>query len=221
MRNPGETPPAFAGAFAPSPAGDRRRGGNRTLHWAFGSLALLLILLILITPTLETGGFSLPAPALTQGVLRIDVLNGSTVLLYAESLGGVRYQSISIALNETPVGSPGRPGTVPPHWNVYWNVSQRLVLTAVVTNLSFFLVNVSMVYATPSSSGGLLETLSWGMFEFTLTPTFSPTLLTVYPLAPLRGPVVLPIASPTSWALSSLPQSVALAQGPTVPEGSG
>ncbi len=189
-----------------------------SLHWAFGSVALLLVLLILLTPSLENAGLPGGSSVLTAGELRVDRVN-STVELYALSLGQVRFAFITFALNDSPAAPPATL-TLPSHWDRWSNFTDRIAASFFVTNQTYFVVNVTMGYevAPPSATAPAQYLISWGVFALVLSPTGAPTTMTVYPLAPLTGPDTLPVTSPITWSLSTLPQTLALAQGPQGPE---
>lgn len=173
---------------------------DMNVHLSFGGVALLLVLLILITPALENGSTSPSGPLFSRGEIFVDYLPNSTFTLYVESYGHVRFSSISIAINTTAnnLTTGSRPQLL---WNLWQNSTDRLDASLSVTNTTDFVVNVTTVY---ESSPPITITTSYGEYGFMLGSGSSGLVLTAIPLGNL------PATGPESWPVSQLPQALLL-----------
>lgn len=188
-------------------------GSGANVHFAFAGVALLLLLLNLLTPSLLEGNVSSGSTFLSEGSLLVGVSGNDNLTFALESQGKVQYQTVSIGLNRSGylLGS-NFPGNASARWTWDHWINSTLVLATVfeVTNLSApnrgeFLVNVT---ATTTS------TLSEGTFAFWFQGYGSTAVLTVYPIWPLHGPMTLPGGSARAvWPEADLPQALPLAQG--------
>jgi hypothetical protein len=191
------------------PPSSPRSTPDRSLHWAFATVAILLALLILVTPALEEG---IPAGGtlLSQGVLYVSLDRTGNVSLLLEGLGHVTFSSLAVGVNRSAHDVPGNATSVRQY--LWTNVSSQVAEVVTVSGTGFFVVNVSTVY---DSGGQLAE--SQGVFglwlsPFPLTPS---STLTVIPVWPLSGPVTLPQGtSARSYPVGSLPQPLDLLLAP-------
>lgn len=192
------------------------------IHLAFGSVAVLLVLLILLTPALENGGLTGGSTFLAQGEVLVDLNSTDTWLFTVTSYGNVVFSSIDIGVNLTVVGPVPGIATQERTWNVWTNATDVQELTAKVSGHPFVEVNVTEVYVSPSTSGSSSETtVTYGVYAFDLISTPGGQFVVETPVYPISttDPVTLPASSEggNSWAIATLPQSVALAQGPSTP----
>ncbi|MDE1821317.1 MAG: hypothetical protein KGJ23_14470 [Euryarchaeota archaeon] len=191
-------------------------GSDPNVHFAFGAVALLLVLVILLTPALLNGGLS-GGSFLSQGALYV-ARSGTDNLSFAfESQGNVEYTAISVALNlSAGVLGPSFPGndTTPRGWDRWFNVTDSLVSLFVVRNVSEAAHSRFVVNVTAVSSSSVSE----GTFAFSVQGSATAMTLTVYPIWPLRGSGTLPEGSnPIPWTDRDLPQGLALALMPLPP----
>ncbi len=202
----------------PLPPPDR----SRFVHWPFASVALLLVLLILLTPALEDG----LAPAetvLSQGTLYVTVDPNGTFTFLLESLGHLTLSRIALGVNESARDVPGN-ATTPRGWHPWENTSLAVGEVLSVSATAFFLLNASIVYVSSTE-----QATSLGVFAFQWVPapaSLGGDRIIVTPVYPLSGPTTLPQGSASStYTLSSIPQplDLLLAAYPTVtaPSGSG
>lgn len=111
--------------------------------------AVMLVLLILLTPILIEGGAG-AGSLLAQADLVVDhAPNSFTTLFYLRGVGVVRYAEIRIGLNQDYV--PGTPGT-DVRWTSWTNVTNQLELYVSTVNTSVA-VNVSAFYQPSAGSG--------------------------------------------------------------------
>lgn len=179
------------------------QGDGMAVHLAMGGMALLLTLLLLVTPILENGEPSLGGTLLSRAELEVDAFPNGTVVLYVLSNGDVRFSAISLGINLT-LPTPTGLSVASIHWTQWHNSTNRVVETVGLTNVSQFAVNVTATYRSSGTSGP--EYVSWGVYAFTLSST-GPGSLVVYPLTPS-----LPSTSPQKWTFSDLPHTLALAE---------
>ncbi|MCL4324326.1 MAG: hypothetical protein M1144_02540 [Candidatus Thermoplasmatota archaeon] len=181
------------------PSIDRREAN---VHLTLGAVAVLLVLLLLLTPTLE-GGFSVPpGPLLSRGVLYVDYLGNNTLIVYLESYGHVRFSQISFGVNLSAGNfSAGSPMNL--RWDYWENATNHLVYSVTVNTSADFALNVSATYVNnpPTSSA-----YSYGTYGFLLSLTPGGGTLTAYPLGNL------PTSQEQVWSLSQLPQALVLSE---------
>jgi hypothetical protein len=119
-------------------------------HWPFLGIVVILIVLILLTPTLTPGGP--PAGSVpTQGSVVVDHRSGSnTTHLYVRGLGTVRYQSIDVGLSSN-VSWPAPPNAKNLTFTNWTNQTYVVVLgVSYVSNPTA--LNVSVVYVDQSGT---------------------------------------------------------------------
>jgi hypothetical protein len=163
-----------------------------SVHLAMGGVALLLVLLLLLTPWFLGG---VPTSFLSRGTLVVDVTPSGSINLYLDSYDNVRFSSIAMGVN---LSAPNLPATTTAwHWDRWYNTTDKVTFNVTLTNLTSFVVNVTAFYQ---------QTMSWGVYGFALAPGTNGGYLTAYPLTSQ-----LPSTASSTWPLSSLPQSLALA----------
>jgi hypothetical protein len=171
------------------------------VHISMGGVALLLVLLLLTTPFFMSSGVS--GTLFDRGELLVDYVpnatTNGTVLLYVDSPGQVRFDSISMGVNMSVQGDPSV-SSIAYHWDRWFNVSNRVVVNVTLTNVTYFAVTISAVYSGSSSP----SYLSSGIFVFKLL--LANGQLQAYPASPS-----LPISGWQTWSWSNLPQTLALA----------
>lgn len=158
--------------------------------WPFVGVVMLLVVLVLITPSLLSAGGGAGAGSIeAQGELVVDNVPGEAPLhFYVHGFGMVRYATISIAWI-TNFTWPPPTGLAASNWTNRTTVNETLVV-AVTLPTDPVALNVSAVYVDPSG-----QTVWYsGLFAFHLSAS---TLFTV-DLAPGASPV-----SPT--AVTNLP----------------
>lgn len=189
-------------------------GSEANVHFAFAAVALLLLLVNLLTPSLLNGGFSPNGTFLSQGSLYVALSGDENLTFALESQGHVQYSFVTVGVNLSASAAPGTfPGnaTTPRTWDRWVNSTDVLASVLLVDNLSApgrseFLLNVT---AATSS------VLDVGTFAFQFQGSGMSARVTIYPIWPLHGPYTLPGgSSPVTWKATDLPQAVLLAQGP-------
>lgn len=167
-----------------------------------GGVATLLVLLLLATPFLESGGATTAGGLLDRGEIIVDYLPNGTVMVYASSYDNVRFSSISVGINLSAGPMPMTPPVIL-DWNVWVNATDRLYLAVPIVNVTDLAVNVTTVYegGTP-----IVYTVSYGVYGMVIDTSSSPGTLTAYPLSSL------PSSHSQSFSLSSLPQALALSE---------
>ena len=196
-------------------------GRPRSVHWPFASVALLLVLLILLTPALE-GGLAPAETVLSQGALYVSVDPNGTFTFLLESLGHLTLSRLSLGVNASAHDVPGN-ATTPRGWDRWENTSLAVGEMLSVNDTSVFLLNATTVYDSSSE-----QAMSRGVFAFEWLPAPASQggdRILVTPVYPLLGPTTLPQGSASiTYSLSSLPQplDLLLAAYPTVslPSGS-
>ncbi len=172
------------------------------VHLSMGGVALLLVLLILITPALENGVSTPSGSIFSRAELFVDYLGNSSVALYVESYGHVRFSSITLGVN-TSLGNTTA-GTFPSlHWNYWQNATDRIDFSIFVQNTTEFAINATTVYASPPP---VTYTTSYGSYGFVLTPTASGLVMTVIPFGNL------PSTQTQTWPVTDLPQALVLSE---------
>jgi hypothetical protein len=171
------------------------------VHISMGGVSLLLVLLLLTTPFFMSSGVT--GTLFDRGELLVDYVpngtSGGAVLLYVDSPGQVRFDSISIGVNLSVQGDPSVT-SLPYHWDRWFNVTDRVVLNVTLTNVSYFAVMISAVYSGSSSP----PYLSSGILVLRILPMSAQ--LQAYPVS-----ASLPISGWQTWSWTNLPQTVALA----------
>lgn len=194
----------------------------RSVHWPLASVALLLVLLILLTPALEQG-ITPAETVLSQGALYVTADQNGTFTFLLESLGHLTLARVSLGVNESAQDVPGNASTLR-EWNRWENATSVVGEILSVNGTGLFVLNASTVYESSSE-----EARSAGVFAFQFVQAPASAggdRIVVTPLYPLTGPTTLPQGgSPSTYALSSFPQplDLLLAAYPTVsvPAGSG
>ncbi len=176
------------------------RSLSELFPWPFVGVAVLLVVLILLTPNLLSAGGGPAAGSLeTQAELIVDrTVADPTLHIYLTGLGIVRYASLSLAWSTNFSWPP--PTTVASgNWTNRTWANQSLTLQG-ATVLDPVAVNVSAVYVDPSGA------TVWytGLFAFHVANG----LLYTVELAPGASPV-----SPT--ALTNLPLAFPLTASST------
>lgn len=190
------------------------------VHLAFGSVAVLLILLILLTPTLETGGLNGGTTFLDQGEVLVDLNDTGAWTFTVSSYGNVLFASIDVGVNTTVTSPVPGNATQERTWNLWHNASDVAELTTTVTGHPYVEVNVSETYVSPSTPTSASETtVSYGVYAFDLVNTTAGLTVVVTPVYPIVGSITIPASNEggSTWPVITLPQSVALAQGPSAP----
>ncbi len=179
----------------------------RSVHWPFASVALLLVLLILLTPALEQG-LTPAGTVLSQGTLYVTVDQNGTFTFLLESLGHLTLSRISLGLNESARSIPGN-ATTPREWNRWENGTLTVGELLSVNGTTLFLLNATTVYDSSSE-----QAMSVGVFAFQWVPAPASSggdRIVVTPVYPLVGPTTLPQGSaPTTYDLSRIPQPLDL-----------
>ena len=193
---------------SPGPAGGPADdGGRRRLHeyfpWPLVGVAVLLVILILVTPVLlSTGAPPAAGTIFTQARLLVDRVPGENVTtLYVEAEEPtVRYASVVITwadgFNWT--GS-GAPGWATLRWSVVLNQSQVLAVVLPVTS-NPVAINVTALY----NANGVAYYV--GVFAFYVTNATAATPDTVFAVTTTSGVTV-----PASIPVATLPVIVPLA----------
>ena len=206
---------------------DTRRAGTPeatpgSLHWTLGSVALLLLFVNLLTPSLLSGGIPAGGTFLSQSVLYVSLSANDTISFLVESNGHVVLANVSVAVNRsTPASAaPGNASTYR-HWDVWSNATQVVAASLSVNGSRRFVVNITSVYVAPAPSGAPPNTVEAsfgrGVFLFGLGPVGQPFALTVVPLYPLAGPGMLPGGSAViTWTATDLPGTLELGTLPAV-----
>jgi hypothetical protein len=191
-----------------------------SVHWTFGSVALLLVFVNLLTPSLLGGGLSAGSTFLAQGVITVDLSTNGNLSFLVEGSGHVMFAQVSIGLDRSPAVFPGNSSSLWT-WNTWSNGSLVVAGIMTVNGTLHFILNVTTVYlaAAPASAppNSVEATISRGVFAFALAPPGSTWGLTVFPLYPLSGPATIPGGDSKSlWSASALPQTLPLAEFPAV-----
>lgn len=188
---------------------------SSNVHWALGSVVLLLVLLNLITPALLSGE---GATFLSEGNLSVTLSTNGTLSFAVGSYGNVAYSSLDVGINTSAPARVAAGNATGLRWDLWHNSSEVLAAVFNVSDDVPFAVNVTALYiSSTGGSGGNTETMTYGTFAFVPSTSGGSWTLTVYPLYPLSGPNPLPGgAGPFTWHASDLPQTLVLAQGPPV-----
>ena len=169
------------------------RQGSGLNHWPFIAVALLLVVLILVTPSL-TG--QTPTSSLsTRPELIVDQPANSTDL-YVRGIGSVRYASVSVGLD---VNAPWPPPAVATNLTFSnWTDRNNTLEVQAVVVATTFAVNVSVLYVAPDGSSAMfagvfvIHFAQGFLYVAALMPgfgTISPTPVTELPLS-----LLLPVA---------------------------
>lgn len=187
------------------------------LHFAFGSVAMLLILLNLLTPSLLSGATS--GTFLGEGDLYVTAPNSTTLAFVIETEGHVEFAKVVVAVNLSAPSTVGNATTLR-HWDLWYNASNVVAATFNVTSVSF-VVNVTAWYAPGSVGGGNdAPAATIGTFDFQLSGSGSALAVVVTPIYPLLGTGALPGGGgPLSWQYADLPWVLPLAQPPATATG--
>jgi hypothetical protein len=177
-------------SFRNYPAAGRARPPAHPLQWPLAGVAVLLVVLILVTPELfanTSGGLQ------TRAQLIVDrAPSANATSYYVESIGtATRYQSITIGLATLP--SWPYLGTVANITRWSWTNGSNTLVVAVTNGSSPVAVNVTVMYTDPSGA----TTEYGGVYGFYLNATSQ--RLETLPLNP--GTTV----APTSTPLGNLP----------------
>ncbi len=172
----------------------------RWFPWPFVGVALLLVLLIVVTPVLTTSGQPAAGTIFSQAELVVDGLSGNnTTHFYVHGLGTTtRYASIALGFAFGFAWSSAGFPSAPLNWTHWENGSEVLSVSAGVDRMPVA-VNVTALY----EEGGAFA-LYAGTLAFNITtpaPSYSPTLVVVsgtsgisgftFPVASLPVPIVL------------------------------
>ena len=177
---------------------------SRGIQWPFVGVAVLLVVLIILTPNLfssTSGGLQ------TRAQLIVDRASPSgNTSFYVDSIGtSTRYQSIAVGLAPLPVWPYKASLSAVHNWT--WTNGTDLLVLVVSDPTNPVAVNVSVKYTDPS--GGTTEYV--GVYGFFLNSTT--LLLHAVTLLPGTG------APPASTPLADLPIFLLLAiqtpSGPT------
>lgn len=184
------------------PASPRRRLG-RYLPWPLVGVALVLVVLIVLTPVLlSLGGAPAAGSVFTQAELVVDrVASANSTHYYVRAEGAtVRYAIILVswATGFTWTGS-GSPDWSKLNWTVATNVTNLLTVT-VSSGANPIALNVSAYY----DSNGIA--LYVGVFAFYMTGASGSPANSLLGVSPTSGVTVAPVTS-----VSSLPLLIPLA----------
>jgi len=183
----------------------RRRYWGRYAPTPFVGAAVLLFVLILLTPVLISSGQ--PAPGvLTQAELIVDRVAGSSVThFYVRALGStVRYAGIWVGVDENfSWSAAGSPPWSSLNWTTWWNSSE-------VVSFGFALygnpvaVNITAFYESPGGTATYIGVLA---FFVGTGSSGGPDLFAASSTSGIAVP------SSTSIDNSSLPLPILLVQG--------
>lgn len=158
-------------------------------------VVVLLVILIFLTPNLLSNGAPTAGSLPTEAQLVVDRATGSNVThLYVESLGNVRYASISIQLGTNVTWPIVLPASIRWANATVWSDALE---AAVTTPTSPFAVNVSAVYV--DAAGAAVDYV--GAYAFNVSSTtlvgasLSPDLANLPPTPVPSLPVFLLLAS--------------------------
>jgi hypothetical protein len=173
--------------------------GSRRLRWPFIGVALVLVVLIILTPDLfATGQAGLQTRA--QLIVERPTTGGDTGY-YVESIGtSTLYQSIAIGIVRLPFWPYNGTSTELRNWS--WTNASNVLVWIATNSTNPVAVNVTVVYA--SSAG--LTTEYIGVYGFDLNST----TMTLQAISLLPGETVPAFSTP----LSQLPIFLTLAIGP-------
>lgn len=165
-----------------------RRDWSRYAPWPFVGVAILLVILILVTPILlSTGGH--PAPGvLTEAILVIDrVPGGNVTYFYVVAYGeAIRYSGIRVGLANDFSWNRGSVNWSGLRWTTFHNASESVALpfnttsNPVAVNVSAYYVSAGgnalyvgelAFYVTGSSSGSTMYSTSATSGVFAPGPT--------------------------------------------------
>jgi hypothetical protein len=170
-------------------------------QWPFVGVAVLLVALIFLTPSLlsQPGHPSAGSPA-SQAELIVDkATSAGPVNVYLRALGIVRWTNLSVGVLAGNLAWPPPPsGSVNWTWRNWTNASALVSLSLVVAHATFAL-NVTAVYVDPSGAvvayGGVYEVHATNS-DLAIAP--------VSPPGSMVGPA--PLASlPLALLLASIP----------------
>ncbi|MGD0588290.1 MAG: hypothetical protein ABSA63_05795 [Thermoplasmata archaeon] len=173
--------------------------------WPLVGVALLLVLLIVLTPVLVSNS-NQPGPGLlTQAELVVDKLStNATVHFYVWALGEtIRYDEIHIGL----AGSFNWTGTSAVAWNrlnwTDWHNGSDLLSITFGSMVNPVALNISVHYVSPAGS-------TWyvGMIAFYVALTSPPSGESLYSSTPTSG---VAVPSPVAVSNSTLPFAILLA----------
>ncbi len=182
----------------------KRRAWGAYAPMPFVGAAVLLLLLILLTPALLSIEGSGPG-VLTEAELVVDRVAGlNATHFYVRAYGTtVRYSSITVGVaSNFSWDGVGNPTWAQLSWTRWWNETEVVVL-GFLTSSNPVAVNINATY---SSSGGTAYYL--GIVAFYLGP--GPTGETLYASSPTAG-LSVPSASPADN--STLPLPILLVEG--------
>ncbi|MGI0131808.1 MAG: hypothetical protein ACREDK_01735 [Thermoplasmata archaeon] len=163
--------------------------------WPFIGVVVLLVILIFLTPNLLSGGAPTAGSLPTEAQLVVDRAAGSNVThLYVESLGNVRYASISIQFGTNVSWPVVRAASI--MWANATTWAEALEGSATTSDVPFA-VNVSAIYVDAAGSSVAYE----GAYAFNIADTslagiaLTPDLANV-PTTPVASlPIFLLLAS--------------------------
>lgn len=188
----------------PKPSRPRGRWGAFA-PWPLVGVVLLLVLLIVLTPVLNTNS-NQPGPGLlTQAELVVDKIpaNG-TVQFYVWALGEtIRYDEIRIGV----ASSFNWTGTTAVAWNQLnwtdWHNGSDVLSITFGSMANPVALNISVHYVSPSGS-------TWyvGMIAFYVALTSPPSGESLYSSTPTSG---VAVPSPVAVSNSTLPLAILLA----------
>lgn len=179
------------------------------VHLAMGGIALLLVILLLLTPVLESP--SLGGEILNRAQLEVDVVQNGTFALYVDSNGHVRFSSISVAVALDLPSVTVAQNQI--NWTEWFNWTDRITTSVELPNEGQFAINVTTTYFEPGQSSP--EYISLGVYAFQLSYGGGAGSLTAYPVS-----ASLPSSASQSWPISSLPQTLVLAEKTVTVSGS-
>ncbi len=177
---------------------NRRERIGRWLPAPLAGLALLLVLLIIITPILQSNGQPAPGTILTQADLIVDRVAGSNVThFYIRGVGTTtRYSLVSIEVATNFTWTGGFP-TGPLNWSLVASTADTLTLVYLTSDTPLAL-NVSALY---QAGGG--SALYTGLLAFNVATGGTTTLLAA------SGSSGISVAGSTP--IASLPLTIPLA----------
>lgn len=192
-------------AFTTPELPPRRRGRFSVFApWPLVGAALLLALLVVLTPVLQTNSHQ-PGPGiLTQAELVVDkITSNATFHFYLWALGEtIRYAEIHVGV----ASSFNWSGTSSIAWNrlnwTEWHNGSDLVSISIATPANPVALNISVHYVSPSGS-------TWyvGLLAFLVAVTSPPSGESLYSST---GTLGVAVASPLAVSNSTLPIAILL-----------
>ena len=179
--------------------------------WPLVGMALLMVVLIVLTPLLISSGQPPAGTIFTQAELIVDrVANANTTHFYVRALGTtVRYAGIHLGIASGFSWTGGGFPSATLNWTTWLNETNVLSLN-LPTTANPVAVNVSVLYSTTNGGGSALYV---GLFVFYVGPgPGSPSVATLFVATATPG-----IAVGSTNPVSGLPLVIPLANlGPGV-----